>query len=230
MLIHIYPIADDVASAAADHIARALGKINGPATLGLAGGGTPRATYAELLTRKVAWENVTMWLGDERWVAHHHPESNVGMVRAELVDRVGGQLLAPNHGIGDPATAATAYQSILSSAFIDRGFGAAPDIVLLGLGDDGHTASLFPATTALDDTTNLYVANWVESKDAWRLTATLPLLWSAAELVFIVTGDAKADVVKEIITDSAPHPAQQVIASARKVTWFLDDDAAAQLG
>lgn len=227
--MHILHKPEEVASAAADHIATALGEIDGPATLGLAGGGTPRATYAELITRDIMWREVTMWLGDERWVAHHHPESNVGMVRAALVDRVGGRLLAPNHAIGDPATAAAAYESALSSAFVDRGIGPAPDVVLLGLGDDGHTASLFPGTAALDDFTNRYVANWVESKDAWRLTATLPLLWSVSKLVFIVTGAAKASVVKEIIADGVPYPAQQVAGSARNITWFLDSQAAALL-
>jgi 6-phosphogluconolactonase len=170
-----------------------------------------------------------MWLGDERWVAHHHPESNVGMVRGELVDAVNGRMLAPNHGIGDPAAAAAAYEVLLRSAFIDRGFGPAPDVVLLGLGEDGHTASLFPGTAALDDFTNRYVANWIEAGAAWRLTATLPLLWSASELVFIVTGEAKADVVREIIVDGVPYPARQVVASARKVTWFLDAAAGAHL-
>lgn len=170
-----------------------------------------------------------MWLGDERWVNRHHPESNAGMARATLVDRVGGRLLAPNDGIGHPAMVAAAYEAALMSAFIDRGSGPAPDIVLLGLGDDGHTASLFPGTAALDDLTNLYVANWVESKDAWRLTATLRLLWSAGELVFIVTGSAKAAIARKIIVDGVSYPAQRAAASARRVTWFLDSGAAGLL-
>ena len=86
LCIHAGP--EEVAAAAADHIAEAIQRLAGPMTLGLAGGGTPRATYAELTERAVAWEDVTMWLGDERWVAHHHPESNVGMVRGELVEAV----------------------------------------------------------------------------------------------------------------------------------------------
>jgi 6-phosphogluconolactonase len=230
VIVHVFPTPNDVAVKAADHVAHELAAIEGAATLGLAGGGTPRALYAELITREIAWEDVTMWLGDERWVAHHHPESNVGLARATLVNKVNGNLLAPNHGIGDPVAAAAAYESVLSSAFVERGFGPAPDIVLLGLGDDGHTASLFPGTSALDNSTNCYVANWVDSKEAWRLTATLPLLWSASELVFIVTGAAKAPIVKEIISGVAPYPARQVAASARKVTWFLDAAAAALLG
>jgi len=227
--LRIFDDPEELATAAADHIAAAIHWLGGPATLGLAGGGTPKATYAELANRDVAWEDVTMWLGDERWVAHHHPDSNVGMVRGELVDRVNGQLLAPNHGIGDPHAAAAAYETALGSAFIDRGNGPAPDIVLLGMGDDGHTASLFPGTAALDEFERSYVANWVEAKDSWRLTATYPLLWAAGELVFIVAGAAKAPVLREIIHDGVSHPAQRVAATAREVTWFVDSAAASEL-
>jgi 6-phosphogluconolactonase len=228
MTLRILNNPQDVAAAAADHIAGAIQRL-GPATLGLAGGGTPKATYAQLTTRDVAWEDVTMWLGDERWVAHHHPESNVGMVRGELVDRVNGQLLAPNHGIGDPHAAAAAYETALDSAFIDRGDGPAADIVLLGMGDDGHTASLFPGSGALEEFERDYVANWVEAKDSWRLTATFPLLWAAGEIVFIVTGAGKASVLREIIVDGVPYPAQKVAEGSRTVTWFLDSAAASQL-
>jgi len=230
VIVRTLPTPEDVAREVAQHIESALVAIGGPATLGLAGGGTPQATYAELTGRAIAWEDVTMWLGDERWVAHHHPESNVGMVRGCLVDRVNGQLLAPNHGIGDPAAAAAAYQTALQSAFVDRGSGPAPDIVLLGIGDDGHTASLFPETSALENFSDSYVANWVEPMDAWRLTATLPLLWAAAELVFIVTGAAKSTVLREIIVDKIPHPAQRVAAGARQVTWYIDEAAGSELG
>ena len=228
-MIHICGTPEELAAAAADHIAEALDEVDGPATLGLAGGATPRATYAEMVGRAINWTDTTMWLGDERWRNRHHPESNAAMARAALVDRVGGRLLAPNDGIRDPAAAAATYEAALTSAFIDRGSGPAPDIVLLGVGEDGHTASLFPGTTALDDFTNLYVASWVETKDAWRLTATLPLLWSASELVFIVTGVAKAAIVRQIIVDGVPYPAQQAAASARRVTWFLDHEAAGML-
>jgi 6-phosphogluconolactonase len=229
MTVHVLSDPAATARSAADHICSAVASIDGPLTLGLAGGGTPKATYAELAQRDIEWKPITMWLGDERWVAHHHPESNVGMVRGALVDRVHGHLLAPNHGIGDPIAAAAAYQNALADAFVDRGDGPAPDIVLLGLGNDGHTASLFPGTSALADRTNRFVANWVAAKDAWRLTATLPLLWSAAEIIFIVSGPGKAQVVHEIIDDGVAYPAQQVATAARRVTWYLDEPAAAQL-
>lgn len=226
MTVKVLPTPELVAAAAADHIERALADIAGPATLGLAGGSTPQATYGQLVDRDIAWEEVTMWLSDERWVAHHHPESNVGMVRGALVDRVHGQLLAPNHAIGDPHAAAAAYETALSSAFLDRGAGKAPDLVMLGIGDDGHTASLFPGTEALDELGQLYVANWVEAKEAWRLTATFSLLRSAAEIMFIVTGQGKAKVLKQILEDGIDYPAQRVASTARRATWFVDESAA----
>lgn len=219
-----------VGEAAASHIAAALSQLPGHTTLGLAGGSTPRPTYLELAKRDVPWEDVTMWLGDERWVAHHHPESNVGMVRGELVDKVHGQLLAPNHAIGDPHTAAAAYERALASSLIDRGDGKAPDVVMLGIGDDGHTASLFPGTEALEVTRCGYVANWVDPMEAWRLTATLPLLASAVELVFIATGAGKSSVLREIIVEAHPYPAQRVAAAATgRVSWFVDEAAASEL-
>ncbi|NND04629.1 MAG: 6-phosphogluconolactonase, partial [Acidimicrobiia bacterium] len=133
------------------------------------------------------------------------------------------------HGIGDPKAAAAAYETALGSAFVDRGFGKAPDLVLLGIGGDGHTASLFPGTVALESLHVGYLANWVEAKDAWRLTATLPLLWSAGELIFIVIGEGKAQVVKEILEDGVPHPAQRAAENAVAATWFLDEAAASML-
>lgn len=225
MTIKMLATAADVATAVADHVQGALDSLDGPATLGLAGGGTPQSSYVELAQRDIAWEDITMWLSDERWVAADDPESNVGMVRAALVDRVNGQLLAPNYAIGDPATAARAYETALQSCFIDRGRGKQPDIVLLGIGDDGHTASLFPGTEALGDLTNCYVANWVPAKESWRLTATFPLLWSAAELVFVVTGAGKAETLHQILEEDMPHPAQQAAARARAVTWIIDGAA-----
>lgn len=229
VIVETLPNAAEVAVAVAEHVEQSLQNLGGASTLGLAGGSTPRAAYAALRDREIAWEDVTMWLGDERWVAHHHPESNVGMVRGALVDHVHGQLLAPNHGIGDPHTAAAAYETSLAAAFIDRGAGKAPDIVLLGIGDDGHTASLFPGTAAVEETDSGYVANWVATKEAWRLTATIPLLVSAGELVFIATGAGKAGIVREILVDAAPYPAQQVAAGADNVVWYLDAAAAAAL-
>jgi len=225
MSVHIYPTPESLATAAANHIASYARSSNRRITLGLAGGGTPAATYAELVTMDVDWSRITLWLGDERWVPHDHSDSNTRMAREALVDRVLANCLAPDTAFGDPAAAAMAYSDALLEIFHD----GRPDLVLLGIGDDGHTASLFPGSEALESTTGVYLANWVASKDVWRLTASMPLLWSARELVFLVQGQSKAEVLAQIIDDNHPYPAQRVAAGAMRVRWLIDAAAASRL-
>ena len=147
------------------------------------------------------------------------------MAHETLVDRVLAQLIAPDTGFGEPESAAFSYQHRLLDSF----HGGRPDLVLLGIGDDGHTASLFPDTEALEVDTIGYLANWVEQKDTWRLTASLPMLWSAREVVFLVQGENKAGVVAQIIDEGHPYPAQRVAAGANSVHWLIDEAAASQL-
>ena len=225
MSVHIYPTPQSLAIAAADFIEQYIAGLDRKMTLGLAGGGTPAATYAELATRDIDWSRVLLWLGDERWVPHDHEESNTRMAHETLVDRVVAELLAPDTGFGEAEEAAFTYGHRLLKAFHE----GRPDLVLLGIGDDGHTASLFPDTEALEVDTIGYVANWVEQKDTWRLTATMPLLWSAREVVFLVQGEDKAGVVARIIDDGHPYPAQRVAAGASNSRWLLDEAAASQL-
>ncbi len=225
MSVHIYPHPEALASAAADHIAACIRETGRPSTLGLAGGSTPRAAYGHLAERAIDWTGVTMWLGDERWVPHDHPESNTRMAREALADRVVAPLLAPDTAFGNPEEAAASYSAVLADIF----HGGRPDLVLLGMGDDGHTASLFPGTAGLDADESIYLANWVAQKSTWRLTASIPLLWSARELVFLVQGEAKAEVLAEIIDDGRPYPAQRVAAGADAVRWMVDEGAAARL-
>jgi 6-phosphogluconolactonase len=229
MIIDISPTADDLAAALAGLVADRVAAAAGAFTLGLAGGSTPQPGYELLAARPVPWERVVLWLGDERWVPETHPDSNAAMVRRTLADKAGARFLAPDYNLGDPDRAAAAYQDLLLSTFPTRNGAPAPDLVLLGLGDDGHTASLFPGTAALEERSRSYVANWVEAKDMWRLTATMPLLWAAAELVFVVAGEGKAAKVAAVIDEEAPFPARQVAAGARAVTWLLDEAAASRL-
>jgi 6-phosphogluconolactonase len=225
MSVHIHADPAALAGAAADHIAAFVTAAARDVTLGLAGGSTPAATYEQLAARDVDWSQVTIWLGDERWVPHDHPDSNTRMVRATLVDKVIGRFVAPNTAFGDPADAAESYAAQLEKIF----YGGTPDLVLLGIGDDGHTASLFPGTDALTAEEGIYLANWVEAQDGWRLTASLPLLWSAREVVFLAQGESKAGVLSEIIEENYPYPAEQVAAGADVVHWMIDEAAASQL-
>lgn len=226
-MISVHDTPDHVAAAVAAKVAAAAAAAPS-CTIGLAGGSTPRATYERLASMDVDWTGVTLWLGDERWVAADDPESNAGMVRRTLAVAA-ARLVAPDHELGDPHEAAAAYAATLEERFGVTDDAGRPGLVLLGMGDDGHTASLFPGTAALDERRRSYVANWVERSGMWRLTATFPLLWAAREVCFIVTGAGKAGIVRRIVEGGEPFPAQQVAAEAAAVTWFLDAAAASQL-
>jgi 6-phosphogluconolactonase len=226
--VAVYDSSQAVAEAAAAHIAGRLAA-SGSSTLGLAGGSTPGAAYRLLPDLPIDWSGVTMWLGDERWVPAHHADSNERMAREAFVDAAGGHLVAPSHG-DDPQVAASAYAAALDRIWVERDESRRPDLVLLGMGDDGHTASLFPGSAGLDVRDRTYVANYVEPLGVWRLTATLPLLWSARELVFLVTGEAKAEMLRRIIDDAEPLPAQRVASGCTgAVSWMVDEAAAARL-
>ncbi len=224
MSLDVFRNSDDLAAAAAARIADAINAADRTFSLGLAGGGTPAATYRKLAEAEVQWDRVVMWLGDERWVPHDHEESNTRMARSTLVDHVLSSFLAPDTAFGDPKEAAAHYGAALSRAF----YNGRPDLVLLGMGDDGHTASLFPGSDALT-AEGAYLATWVEEKGTWRLTASLPLLWSAREIIFLVQGESKAGVLAEIIDSGRPYPAQQVAARAGSVRWMIDEAAASRL-
>jgi 6-phosphogluconolactonase len=195
-------------------------------TVGLAGGDTPRTAYRMLPGYDLDWSRVTLWVADERWVASDDPHSNSRMARESFVDRTGADLIVPDYTLGDPADSAEAYTKALRTAFGRKGN---PGLVLLGMGDDGHTASLFPGTEALEADGARYVANWVPQLDTWRLTATFELLWSARTLVFVVTGALKAPVLAEIFSGDTNYPAARAAAGARKVIWMVDEDAATDI-
>lgn len=214
----------ELARSAAAHIAGLILQSSGPrVTLGLAGGSTPRATYRELRAAQIDWSRVDLWLGDERWVAPDHEESNERMAREELLDHVP----AVFHGIRwekgrPPHAAAEEYARTLQRILGDH-----PDIVVLGMGDDGHTASLFPGTAALAETDADYVANHVPGR-GWRLTATVPLLRRCRHTVFLVAGEAKADVLARVLGGDK-LPSAVVAEAAGDVVWFVDEAAASRI-
>jgi 6-phosphogluconolactonase len=150
------------------------------------------------------------------------------MARRELTDHVAATFLAPDTSLPDAEAAAAAYDRVLVPV-LERGGEPTPDVVLLGMGPDGHTASLFPGTSALEVDEAGYVATWVQAQDTWRLTATAPLLRAARHLIFMVTGESKADMLRRILVDGEQLPAGLVAAGAADVTWLLDAAAAADL-
>ena len=222
MNIEVHDSTEALAEAAAGRLAELLAFA--PVTFGLAGGSTPAATYQLLREHKLPWDVVTCWLPDERWVPPQDPDSNALMARRELTDHVPAHLIAPDTTLADPIEAAAAYQRLLESEFDDG-----PDVVLLGVGEDGHTASSFPGTDALEATAPGYMANWVEDKGAWRLTATAPLLHRSSQIIFLVSGAAKASMMRRILIDEEPFPARLVADGAEDVTWLLDAEAASEL-
>lgn len=215
----------------ADLIANWLTAIDGPATLAAAGGSTPAPVYEELAARDVPWEDVIVWIGDERWVPQDHPDNNGRMVRRVLSERVGATFLPVPFEGESPESAATAYAAQLESVLARRDGTPSPDIVLLGIGDDGHTLSLFPGTAALDEYGRIYTANWVPKFDAWRVTATYKLIDAAQHVLFLVSGAGKADTVARILEDpDAADPAARITSGRGEIVWLLDSDAASRLG
>ena len=228
MRIRIFDDADRLADAAAQEI-EAWVRLTAPnATIGLAGGATPRATYQRLRDSSLPWPEVSAWLTDERFVPTEDLASNAGMVGKELFDHVPGVFLRVPW-IEDPMAAAAEYESDLQAVLESSPSGLKPGLVLLGVGVDGHTASLFPGTEAVTVTDRDFVANWVPEQDSWRLTATLPLLTRARPTMFLVSGEHKAHIVAEVLEGDGDHPAAIVSRQSRDAVWLLDHDAASLL-
>jgi 6-phosphogluconolactonase len=223
MNIHVYEDMDAVAVAAADHIEREISLAERLA-LGLAGGSTPRLVHRELAGRQIDWGSVTTWITDARWVHAAHGDANQRMVRETLVTDTGVRFLAPDTSLETPAESAKAFTTTL----LDAGVMDAPrSIIMLGMGADGHTASLFPGTRALKSKGERYVANHVPHHEAWRLTATFDLIATADLVLFLVVGENKADAIRDI-NKGSDLPAAKVTCHG-EVVWLLDSAAAERL-
>ena len=230
-------LARNAAEAIADSLAAAI-RATGIATLVLSGGSTPRHIYALLadptFAPRIAWEAVHLFWGDDRCVPPDHPESNYRMVRETLL--AGGAIPDSNvHRIKTelaPAEAASAYEADLRSHFqLERTQLPRFTLILLGLGADGHTASLFPGTEALVQTDRLVTEVLVASLRVWRITLTLPVLNNAGEIFFLAAGREKAEILRKVMgDDGAPYPARLVAPTSGQLRWYVDADAASRLG
>lgn len=191
--------------------------------LSLCGGSTPKPIYAALAARDdIDWERVLLTFGDERCVPKDHADSNYRMVKESLLDPAGvppGSVMRMT-GEMEPAEAAERYDGQLHKLAQLAGEPVfAHDLVLLGMGDDGHTASLFPETEALTETERWAVATYVPKLDSWRLTLTYPVINAARAVAFLVSGEKKRPVIDEVLAGGSPHPAEQV--KAAEVTWLV---------
>ena len=222
--VEVFQDPTDLARGAAELIAKTLQEAPGPrVSLGLAGGTSPAATYRNIRGLRCHWDRVDVWLADERWVPHTHEDSNGRMAEEALFNHVNATFHRPRWAPWlEPDESAAHYEAILRSI---HPASHPPDLILLGLGDDGHTASLFPDTAALTAERRWFVANFVTTLDTWRLTATIPMLRNARDVFFMVEGESKAERIAEIM-DGVPHPATMVNQSAARVTWLLDEAAA----
>ena len=214
-------------------LARAGVAARGGYRIALAGGSTPTTLYRLLATEfrdQVPWSQVHCFWGDERYVPPADPRSNAGRARAALLDHLpipASQVHPMETDHPDPATAARAYEAVLRQHLPDRG--PAFDLTLLGLGSDGHTASLFPGTPALEEGERRVVATRVPADPPDRLTLTLPLLNRSRVVFFLVSGAAKGPAVAAILRDrdaaAARYPAAR-IRPRERLCWFLDAAAA----
>lgn len=203
-----------------EHVPAAFAELVGgaaPRSLALSGGDTARDCYQLLATAAaVDWSTVDVWFGDERWVPVHDPDSNEGMARLAFLDEVGPAAVHSLHGAGaTPRAAAEAYDAALRAA-------GPLDLVHLGLGPDGHTASLFPGSPALDVVDRWVVETGDDLHPHLRLTLTLPALATARLVVFTVAGAAKREAFARVATGDVP--AARV--AAERIVWLVDRAAA----
>lgn len=233
-MIEIAPDAAGLAGRAATRIvatARHAIAERGRCVMFLSGGTTPRATYARLATSEFAgqvdWSRVHFAFGDERCVAFHDPRNTFRMVYDVLTSRIG----IPDanvHAIPvdrPPDEAALAYELTLRTLLGTT----QPDLVLLGLGEDGHTASLFPGHAAIREQVRWVVAEEIAEQVTWRVTVTPLLFNTAREVVFLVSGASKADILRSVLEppcDPETLPAQAIRPISGRLDWLVDRAAA----
>lgn len=226
--------AEDFVRLASDAIAA-----KGSFTVALSGGSTPRGMHSVLandFARAVPWKKVFFFWGDERHVPPDHPDSNYRMAHETLLSKVPVDLtkvFRVHSENPDANTAAIEYEQTITTVFgtQDREIPRF-DLIFLGLGPDGHCASLFPRTAALREHSRLVVANRVEKLKTDRITFTLPLLNNAANVIFLVSGQDKTDAVQSVFdpdTSGQDFPAKLVNPPHGRLVWKLTEDAAAPL-
>jgi 6-phosphogluconolactonase len=245
IVYYVEPDAAALARRAAKYFAEksaAAAAANGSARIAISGGSTPKAAFGLLADpaqpwhAKMPWDKLDLWWVDERSVPPDNPDSNYRMTREAMLDKAP---LKPEQvhrmkGELDPNDAAARYEMELRN-----GFGLKDtelprfDLLQLGMGPDGHTASLFPHTAALHETSRLVTANHVMAvKDSWRVTLTQPVINNAADVFFLIGGQDKAQILKEVLLgpmDAERLPSQSIAPAGGILTLLLDKAAAAML-
>lgn len=232
----------DLFQAAAEeliHAAKESVTERGRFTIALSGGSTPRNLYTLIAANasgSLPWSEMFFFFGDERHVPADSPESNFRMANESLLSKVPvppGNIFPIPAENPDASAAAQAYEKALRDFFATPA-GEIPrfDLILLGMGPDGHTASLFPESAALQEESRLVVANWVEKLNTHRITFTLSLINAARLVVFLVSGIDKAPALHEVFEGKEPgekYPSKLVHPANGKLIWLVDRAAASEL-
>lgn len=245
VLYCVEPDAAALANRAARHFVEQVERAvaaRGYARVAISGGSTPKAAFALLADpsqpwrERMPWDRLDLFWVDERCVPPDHPDSNYRMTREALLDHVPlkPEQIHRMEGEREPAEAAARYEAELRASFRIEGVELPRfDVVQLGMGPDGHTASLFPHTAALNETSRLVTANHVETvKDSWRITLTKPVINHASHVFFLVEGTGKALILKEVFVgprDPERLPSQLIEPAGGILTLLLDQAAAALL-
>jgi 6-phosphogluconolactonase len=226
--------AEEVVRAATDAVAQ-----RGRFTIALSGGSTPQSLFHLLATNartSLPWDRMFFFWGDERHVPPADPDSNYRMAEETMLSKIpvaAGNVFRIAAENPDAAAAAEAYEQTLRKFFaLEPGAFPRFDLILLGMGPDGHSASLFPETAGLKEQSRLVIANWVEKFKTHRLTFTLPVLNAAANVAFLVSGTDKAPALHAVLESDAPgeqYPAKLVRPTDGKLIWLIDRAAASQL-
>lgn len=239
--IRVLPTPSDLFRAAADELVRCCGeavKARGGFNATLAGGSTPKGLYTLLAEEpryreSIPWDKVHFFFGDERHVPPDHEDSNYLMVWRSLLSKVpmpAWQTHRMPTELDDAKAAADYSESILRDHFhLKPGELPRFDLVLLGMGPDGHTASLFPGTDAVREKERLVVAPWVEKFKSFRVTLTPPVFNNAGSVIFLVAGEDKAATLKEVLEgDEQPDrlPAQAIRPTSGRLLWLVERSAA----
>ncbi|WP_433971252.1 6-phosphogluconolactonase [Tunturiibacter lichenicola] len=213
----------------------------GLARIAISGGTTPKTMFGlladptEPFLKQVPWDKLELYWVDERCVPPDNVESNYRMTKEALLSKVplAGERVHRMEGELDPEVAAARYESAIRNTFKLEGAETPTfDLVLLGMGDDGHTASLFPHTEALNEMNHIVVPNHVPQKDTWRITLTWPVINQGREVAFLIEGAAKTQVLHDVFLGTyqpETYPSQLIRPASGKLTLLLDAAAAAKL-
>ena len=238
----VYDGADALSTAAAEHFleaSKAAIAERGKARIAVSGGNTPKRTF-ELLAnpsqpflKAMPWEQIELYFVDERCVPPDDKDSNYRMTREALLEKVPlkAEQVFRIEGELEPVAAAARYETVLRSQFRLEGAEVPRfDVLALGMGDDGHTASIFPHTAAIHELGRVVVANHVPQKNTWRVTLTWPVIIEARDVFFLIGGKDKADPLHRVLQgpyDPETLPSQLIQPKSGKLLMLLDRDAAA---